>query len=87
MQHVVAIYLSRLESGESSKSSNGVPDVFPDEDFFKVTTEVMVDEMVSYEDNWLTDMHQFLSTGLPPEELGRDERKRLAVQSQHFCLV
>ena len=33
------------------------------------------------------DMHQFLSTGLPPEEMNRDERKRLAVQSRHFCLL
>ena len=32
-------------------------------------------------------MHQFLSTRLPPEELNQDERKRLAVQSQHFCLL
>ena len=32
-------------------------------------------------------MHQFLSTGLPPEEMNRDERKRLAIQSRHFCIL
>ena len=32
-------------------------------------------------------MHQFLSTGLPPYKMDRDERKRVAVQSRHFYLI
>ena len=32
-------------------------------------------------------MHQFLSTGLPPEKMDQDKRKRLAVRSCHFCLI
>ena len=32
-------------------------------------------------------MHQFLSTGLPPKEMNRDERERLAVKSRHFGLL
>ena len=35
----------------------------------------------------MTDMHQFLSTGLPPDKMDRDEWKRVAVQSRHFCLI
>ena len=39
------------------------------------------------EERWLTDMHQFLSTGLPPDKMDRDEQKRVAVRSRHFCLI
>ena len=35
----------------------------------------------------MTDIHQYLSTGLPPDKMDRDERKRLAVRSRHFCLI
>ena len=77
VQHVVADYLSRLESGESGE---GVCDEFSYAELFKVTVEVVVDKTVVGEDKWLTDMHQFLSTGLPPEELSRNKQKRL-VQS------
>ena len=66
-------YLSWLES-------DGVRDEFPDAELFKVIVEVAVDKTVAGEDKWLTDMHQFLSTGLPPEELSRNKQKRL-VQS------
>ena len=40
-----------------------------------------MDESVVVEDKWMTVMPQFLSTRLPPQELSRDEGKRLAVQS------
>ena len=49
--------------------------------------ETVVDEIVAGEDKWLIDMHLFLSTRLSSEELSRDERKWLAVQSHHFCLI
>ena len=32
-------------------------------------------------------MHQFLSTGLPPKEMNRDERKLLVVQRRQFCIL
>ena len=32
-------------------------------------------------------MHQFLSTGLPPDKMDRDEQKRVVVRSRHFCLI
>ena len=84
IQHAVADYLSRLESGETG---DGVPDEFPDAELFRVTAEMTTDGTVAEEDKWLTNMHQFLSTGLPPEEMNRDERKRLVVQSRHFCIL
>ena len=75
-QHAVADYLSRLESGEARDE---VQDEFPDAELFRVTAELVTDSTVAEEDKWLTDMHQFLSTGLPPDKMDRDERKRLAV--------
>ena len=84
MQHAVADYLSRLESGEAG---DGVRDEFPDAELFRITTKPATDSTVAKEDRWLTDMHRFLSTGLPPDKMGRDERKRLGVRSHHFCLM
>ena len=67
----MADYLSRLESGEEP---TGVKDDFPDggeeED----------------PDKWIVDMEFFLSNGIPPEEMGREERKRLGVQARSYCL-
>ena len=39
------------------------------------------------EDNWITEMTIFLTTGLPPQQLSTDERKQLAVRSRNFCLL
>ena len=39
------------------------------------------------EDEWITEMTHFLSTGLPPDHMPLDARKRLAVRSWNFCLV
>ena len=83
-QHAVANYLSRLDSDETG---DDVPDEFSDAELFRVTTEMTTDGTVTEEDKWLTNMHQFLSTVLSPEEMNRDERKRLAVQSWHFCIL
>ena len=74
IQNAVADYLSQLDSGE-------IGDGVPDAALFRVTVETTTDTTVRDEDKWLTNMHQFLSTGLPPEEMNRDERKRLAVIS------
>ena len=38
-------------------------------ELFKITVEVAIDESVAGENKWMTDMHQFLSARLPPEEL------------------
>ena len=35
---------------------------------------------------WITEMSFFLSTGLPPDRMSLDKRKRLAVRSRNFCL-
>ena len=84
VQHVVADYLSRLESGEAA---NGVQDEFPDVELFRITTDPATDATAANEDKWLTKMHQFLSTEVPSENMDRDERKRVAVKSRHFSLV
>ena len=73
-----------LESGEVG---DGVRDEFPDAELFKVNAKAAVDGTVAGEDKWLTDIHQFLSTRFPREELSQDECKCLAVESRHFCLV
>ena len=62
-------------------------DEFPDAELFRITTEPTTDSTVSEEEKWLTDMHQFLSSRLPPDKMDWDERKRLAVRSCHFCLI
>ena len=38
-------------------------------------------------DAWITEMAFFLTTGLPPEHMSIDERKRLAVRSRNFFLL
>ena len=70
VQHVVADYLSLQESGEAG---DGVRDEFPNAELCRITIEPEIDSTVAEEDKWLTDMHQFLSTGLPPDKMYRDE--------------
>ena len=62
-------------------------DEFPDAELFRITTEPATKSTVFEEDRWLTDMHQFLSTGLPPDKMDRDERNRVAVRRRQFCLI
>ena len=81
VQHAIADYLSRLESGEPTDSTH---DDLPDVGLFNVTTTLTPNE---HEDEWITKMTHFLSTGLPPDHLILNARKRLAVMSQNFCLV
>ena len=64
--HAIADYLSRLESGEVG---DRVRDELLDMQLFRVTTENTVDRMIAEEDKWLMNMHHFLNTGLPLEEL------------------
>ena len=79
-QHAVADYLSRLESG---KEPSGVKDDFPDGGVLKITAEPGEEEDP---DKWIVDMEFFLSNGVPPEEMGREERKRLGVRARAYCL-
>ena len=39
------------------------------------------------EDNWIIEMTIFLTTGVPPQQLTTDERKRLTVRSRNFFLL
>ena len=73
IQHVVADYLSRLESGEPAKTEY---DDLPDASLFTVDTTTL---RVDHDDAWIMDMTHFFSTGLPPVHLTLDTKKRLAV--------
>ena len=76
---MLADYLSRLDSGETADTTyDNLPDaghcslaMAPDEN----------------EDEWITEMTHFLSTGLPPAHLTLDARKRLVVRRRNICLV
>ena len=54
VQHEVADYLSRFESGEAGYR---VRDEFPDAELFRVIAELATNSTVVEEDQWLTDMH------------------------------
>ena len=82
-QHAIADYLSRLESGEEAV---GVKDDFPDTQLFRVETVKAQEMNEEKEDEWISEMTIFLSTGIPAEHMSTDERKRIAVRSRNFCL-
>ena len=66
MQHAIADYLSRLESGEEGTV---VKYDFPDAQLFRVETVQSQDMNDDMEESWITKMIIFLTTGLPPEQL------------------
>jgi hypothetical protein len=67
IRHVVADYLSRLESGEAP---TGVADDFPDAAVMALTPEEGPKNDL---DQWLMDMVYFLSHGILPEKLSKAE--------------
>ena len=71
LQHAVADYLSRIESWEPTEPTY---DDLPDAGLFNLTP--MPDDK---EDEWITEMTHFLSTGLPPDHMTLDAWKRLVV--------
>ena len=66
VQYAIADYLSRLDS---------VKDDFPHAQLVRVETVQSEDMNEDMEDNWITKMTIFLTTGLPPQQLSTDERK------------
>ena len=83
-QHVVADYLSRLENGADAVNGD---DDFPDGAILHVEAEDPERTHAPHEDKWLMEMSTFLSTGLPPPRMQKDEKKRLVVRSRNFCLL
>jgi hypothetical protein len=81
VQHAVADYLSRLESGEASA---GVAKDFPNVGVMMVTPETGPRDDP---EKWLMDIIYFLSHGVPPEELSKAKRKRLGVCSRAISLM
>ena len=70
VQHAIADYLSRLESGEEGTR---VKDDFPDAQLFQVDTLATIE---MGEDAWITEMTIFLSARLPLDNMSLDERKQ-----------
>ena len=58
-------------------------DNFSDGGILKITAEPGEEEDL---DKRMVDMEFFLSNGIPPEEMGREERKRLGVRAWAYCL-
>ena len=81
VQHAVADYLSRLNSGEPAETPY---DDLSDTNLFGLTTTIHQSDT---EDEWISDMTNFLITALPPDLSPLHARKRLAVQSRNFCLL
>ena len=66
-------YVSRLDSGEPAETTY---DDLPDANLFCLTTTT---QQANTKDEWIRDKSHFLSTGLPPDYLPLDARKRLEV--------
>ena len=63
VQHAVADYLSRLESGEEGAR---VKDDFPDGQLFRVEMVRVQEVNEEIDDAWIMEMTIFLTIGLPP---------------------
>ena len=79
VQHTIANYLSRLETGEPSDLEYGD---LPDAALFSIDTTPIESDP---NDIWIIEMTQFLSIGIPLDHLPLDARKWLAVKSHNFC--
>ena len=73
VQHTIVNYLSLLETREPPDQEYSD---LPDAALFSIDTTPIESDP---NDAWITEMTQFLSTGLPPDHLTLDARKRLAV--------
>ena len=80
VQHAIADYLSRLDTREPPDQEYGD---LTDTALFSIDTTPIDSDP---NNTWITEMTQFLSTGLPPDHLTIDARKWLAIRSRNFCL-
>ena len=81
MQHAIATYRNRRESGEDG---TGVKDDFYDAQLFRVDTVATIEMGEDTADAWIIEMTIFYSIGLPQDNMSLDERKRLVVRSRKF---
>mgnify|MGYP000235158519 FL=1 len=81
MQHAIADYLSRLDSGEPTETPC---DDLQDAILFGLTTTT---QQADTEDEWISDMTYFLSTALRPDHLPLDARKRFVVEAGNFVYL
>ena len=83
-QHAVEDYLSRIENGADAVDAD---DDFPNGAILHIKENDPENHCAPPEDKWLTDMSEFLSTGLPLPWMRTDEKKRLIVRSRNFCMI
>ena len=76
-QHAITDYLNKIENGADAVKGD---DNFPDGAILQITTNDPEHNPTPVEDKWLTNMSEFLTTGLPPPRMQKDEKKRLAVR-------
>lgn len=75
-EHLVADYLSRLESGEPPE---GILDELPDAELFQIQAEQTTD--------WYDQMFNYLSHGVFPEMMTKDHRRKLALKSATYMMI
>mgnify|MGYP000084764567 FL=1 len=71
-QHVVVDYRSAIENGKNVAQGD---DNFPDSGIIRISTSKAATDSSSPEDKWLEKMSYFLTTGLLPPRMRRDEKK------------
>ena len=75
-EHVIADYLSRLETGEAP---TGVNDALPDAQLFEIQTTVP--------DSWYDQLLSFLTDGIMPGEFNADQRRKFALKSRPYLVI
>ena len=75
--NAIADYLSRLETGEAP---TGVQDDLPDAELFQINAL----DFLEFQSEWLKNMESYVSTGVFPEGMTKDQRRKLALQSRYF---
>ena len=75
-KHLVADYLSRLESGEPP---DGISDELPDADLFVVQPSIS--------DDWYYEMLNYLMEGIFPTAMKKDYRRKLALRSFSYSVI
>ena len=80
--HVSVDYLSRIETGNAAI---GVPVDIPDGDI--LTQEVVEEDQRTRRAGRYKEIEYFLTQGIPPPSLKRDQRKKFTLRSQRFSII
>lgn len=75
-EHLIADYLSRLESGEPPE---GIPDDLPNADLFQI--------QATKSDDWYEQMINYLTEGIFPEGMTKDHTRKLVLRSATYSVI